>query len=161
MTDLLRILLEQEQQLQFNQFNSDTAWRLGSWLVKKRQRENLAIAIDITTAGHQLFHYAANGTSPDNGAWIARKARTVAYFCHSSYYMGRSLAAENKTASERFYVDEKEYCFHGGGFPVILKGTGVIGSLVISGLKQEEDHDLAVQALSRILRKPEGSVPRF
>ena len=161
MTDILEILLEQEKILQFNQFNSQTAWRVGSYLVDVARKRGLSIAIDVSCCGHQLFHWAADGTSVDNDAWIARKARTVARFGHSSYFMGRRLASQGTTAMEKYYVSETEYCFHGGAFPIILKGTGVIGSVVVSGLKQEEDHALVVEALSIILRKPETSVPRI
>jgi len=84
----------------------------------------------------------------------------VARFCHSSYYLGRKLRADGDTVSGRYYVDEKEFSFHGGCFPIILKGTGVIGSVTVSGLKQEEDHDLVVQALAYFL-KPATAIPRL
>ncbi len=41
-------------------------------------------------------------------------------------------------------VHEEEYAFHGGSFPIIVKGTGLVGTLTISGLAQELDHALAV-----------------
>jgi uncharacterized protein (UPF0303 family) len=158
MTDRLDLLLEQENTLQFTRFDSQTAWRLGSYLVQRSKKDNLGIVVDISLSGHCLFHYSANGTSLDNDTWIARKIRTVLRFGHASYYMGCKLALEGTSGAARYYLDERDYCFHGGGFPIILKGTGVIGSLAVSGLKQEQDHDLAVQALAYILRKPQDSI---
>jgi uncharacterized protein (UPF0303 family) len=127
-------------------------------LVDVARKKRLSIAIDISCCGRRLFHWAADGTSMDNDNWIERKSRTVARFGHSSYYMGRRLADQGATAMGKYFVSETEYCFHGGAFPIILKGTGVIGSVVVSGLKQEEDHALVVEALSVVLRKPDASV---
>ena len=35
----------------------------------------------------------------------------------------------------------------GGGFPISVKGAGVIGALTISGLPGRRDHGVAVDAL--------------
>jgi len=149
----LETLLAQEAELQFSRFDSTVAWRLGSWLAEKARKEGLKIAVDLTRTGQRLFHFAADGTSRDNDEWIERKVRTVYRFGHSSFYMGRKLAAENQTALEKYYVSETEYCFHGGAFPVIVRGTGIVGTLTVSGLKQNEDHQLAVESIRHYLRK--------
>jgi len=46
-----------------------------------------------------------------------------------------------------------EYAIHGGGVPVRVRGVeGVVGVVVVSGLKQEEDHMVVVEGL-RALRE--------
>jgi uncharacterized protein (UPF0303 family) len=151
MDDALQALLEQERLLHFKRFDSEMAWRLGSALVEQAKREKLTLAVDISVVGHQVFHFACNGTSADNDAWLQRKAKTVLRFGHSSLYMGRKLAKDGVTASDRYFVSETEYCFHGGGFPIIVEGTGLVGAVVVSGLRQEEDHALVVAAIARLL----------
>lgn len=153
MNTLLETLLAQEAELQFTKFDAATAWRLGSWLADKARKENLKITVGITRVGQRLFHFAAEGTTADNDAWLERKVKTVYRFGHSSYYMGRKLAHDDKTPQEKYFVDEAEFCFHGGAFPILLKGTGVVGTLTVSGLPQEQDHALAVEAIRHILKK--------
>jgi len=149
----LETLLAQEAELQFSKFDNASAWRLGTWIADKARKEGLKITADITRVGQQLFHFAGEGTTRDNDEWIERKVRTVYRFGHSSFYMGRKLALENQTAAEKYYVDESEYSFHGGSFPLIVKGTGLVGTLTISGLAQDKDHDLAVEAIRHLLKK--------
>ena len=153
MNTTLDTLLAQEAELQFTKFNNVTAWKLGSWLADKARKEGLKITVGITRVNQRLFHFAGDGTTRDNDDWLERKVRTVYRFGHSSYYMGRKLAHDDKTAAEKYFVDEAEYCFHGGAFPIILKGTGVIGTLTVSGLPQEQDHALAVEAIRYVLKK--------
>jgi len=147
MDDPLRQLLQQEQELQFTNFNETTAWQLGCQLVDQAQKEGLAITIDITRGTHQLFHASLSGTSPDNDEWIKRKVRLVYRFGHSSFYIGQLLKSKGKRIEEAYLLSENDYAPHGGCFPVILRGTGVIGTITVSGLHQEEDHKLVVGAI--------------
>jgi uncharacterized protein (UPF0303 family) len=145
--DILKQLLEEEQELQFNRFNEETAWQIGSQLVELAQSKDLAVAIDITRGTHQLFHASLPGTSPDNDEWIKRKVRLVYRFGHSSFYMGQLLKSKGKSIEQAYLISENEYGPHGGCFPVIVKGTGMVGTITVSGLPQEEDHKLVIQAI--------------
>ena len=147
MEDVLSQLLQLEQELQFAKFNETVAWQIGSQLVEQGRREKLPITIDITRGNHQLFHASLPGTSADNDEWVKRKVRLVYRFGHSSFYMGQLLKSKGKRIEEAYLISETEYAPHGGCFPVILKDTGVIGTITISGLPQEEDHKLVVQAI--------------
>lgn len=147
MDDILKRLLQEEQELQFTNFNEATAWQIGSQLVEQSTRQNLPVTIDITRGNHQLFHASLYGTSADNDEWIKRKIRLVYRFGHSSFYMGQLLKSKGKSLEEAYSVSESEYAPHGGCFPVIVKATGVIGTITVSGLTQEEDHKLVVQAI--------------
>jgi|SRR5687768_2824965 len=151
MNDILKQLLQEEQDLQFTKFNETTAWRIGSQLVEQLRRENLSITIDITRGDHQLFHASLGGTSADNDEWIKRKVRLVYRFGHSSFYMGQLLKSKGKSIEEAYLLSESQYAPHGGCFPIIVKNTGVVGTLTVSGLTQEEDHKLVVQAIRSFL----------
>ena len=48
-------------------------------------------------------------------------------------------------------LDEADYAAIGGGFPIIVAGTGVVGAVACSGLPHEMDHQLLVDAICQIL----------
>jgi uncharacterized protein (UPF0303 family) len=151
MDDILNQLLEEERELQFTKFNEDVAWKLGSRLVELARSRNLPVTVDITRGTHQLFHASLPGTTPDNDEWVKRKVRLVYRFGHSSFYIGQTLKSKGKTIEQSYLVSESEYAPHGGCFPIIVKDTGIVGTITVSGLPQEEDHKLVVEALRQYL----------
>ncbi|CAG1011469.1 hypothetical protein ANAEL_04188 [Anaerolineales bacterium] len=153
MEDILEQLLREERELQFASFNEDSAWQLGSELVEKCAREGLPVTIDIMRGEHQLFHASLRGTSADNDEWVKRKVRLVYRFGHSSFYIGQLLKNKGKSIEEMFLIPESQYAPHGGCFPIIVKGTGMVGTITVSGLPQEEDHGLVVQTIKDYLSK--------
>ena len=151
MDDILKQLLQEEQELQFTRFNEDVAWQIGRQLVERAKREALPVTIDITRGTHQLFHASLPGTSPDNDEWVKRKVRLVYRCGHSSFYIGQLLKSKGKRIEEAYLLSESEYAPHGGCFPIIVKDTGIVGTITVSGLAQEEDHKLVVQAIRTYL----------
>lgn len=100
------------------------------------------VVIDIELGGMVVFHYAMPGSVPDNADWIERKKRTVKRFGVSSYYLGRSLALEKKSWSQKYDLDEGLYAAHGGCCPILTEQGVLIGTVTMSGLAQVFDHIL-------------------
>lgn len=150
--DLARIAL-QEKELQFDRFDSQTAWQLGSLLRKIAEERKLGVVIDITLFSMPLFFTALEGSTPDNPSWVRRKRACVFRFFKSSYAVGLSLAKQETTLQAKFGLDDADYAAHGGSFPITVKGTGVIGAVTVSGLPQREDHIVVVEALATLLGK--------
>ena len=65
--------------------------------------------------------------------------------------MGQLLKSKGKRIEEAYLLSEKDYAPHGGSFPIIVKGTGMVGTITVSGLPQEEDHKLVVQTIRDFL----------
>jgi uncharacterized protein (UPF0303 family) len=147
--ETLEELLAQEQELQFSSFTNEDAWDLGCRLVEAARERELPLAIDVSRGDQRLFHAGTPGSAADNDAWIERKNRVVRRFGHSSYYMG--VEAGDAFAST-YLLDEREYAAHGGAFPLIVRGVGVVGTVTVSGLPQEEDHRFVVSVLREFLR---------
>jgi uncharacterized protein (UPF0303 family) len=152
MTDFpsLTALAAEEEELQLLRFGNDDAWTLGSALVARGQAEQLPVAVEVQRNGHQLFHAALTGATPDNDAWIARKAATVQRFGHSSLYVGQRSREAGTTFEAEFGLDPQRYVAHGGGFPLIVADVGPVGVVVVSGLPQVEDHRMVVAALREL-----------
>ncbi len=149
--ELLRALLRQEEVLQFSAFTNEMAFEIGNRLVEAARGSQKAITVDICRNGQQLFHCALTGTSADNDEWIKRKNRVVNRFGHSSFYMGTLYKSKNTTIQDSALLDPREFAPHGGAFPIIIKNVGVVGTITVSGLPQQEDHQLVVQVLADYL----------
>ena len=153
--NLLKTLEAQEQELQFERFDNEVALRLGLRLLEAAKSQSKAITIGITRNGQQLFHYAMAGTSIDNDEWVKKKSNVVTRYGHSSYYVGTRYRARNTTFEEAVQLDHSQYGAHGGAFPIIVRGVGLVGTVAVSGLPQAEDHELVVTVLRDVLRDQE------
>ncbi|GCE16112.1 heme-degrading domain-containing protein [Tengunoibacter tsumagoiensis] len=151
--NLLESLLQQEDELQFSSFSHETAWQLGVALVEAAKQKKKGVTVDITRSGQQLFHYALPGTAPDNDEWIKRKNNIVNRFGHSSWYIGQSLKQAGKTLEEKYLISTEHFAPHGGAFPLIIKQVGVIGTITVSGLPQQEDHELVTSTIRTFLKR--------
>lgn len=47
-----------------------------------------------------------------------------------------------------------EFAIHGGAFPIRVRGVdGIVGVVVVSGLKQEDDHQVVVEGIREVISK--------
>jgi Uncharacterized conserved protein len=148
----LKEIEKQEKELQFTKFNNSIALDLGLMLVENGKKLNKPISIDITKNSHQLFHYSFEGSSPDNDEWMKRKNNVVNRFYRSSLYVGLKLKIANKSIEEKYLLSPLEYAPYGGAFPIIVENVGVIGTITVSGLSQEEDHNLVTETIGEFLK---------
>ena len=146
-------LAAEEEELRFDGFTNDDAWDLGSALVAVARRDGAPVAVDVTRHGHQLFHAALPGTSPDNDSWIQRKTRVVHRFGHSSLFVRQASIERGTTFEAEFGLDPARFAAHGGAFPILVRGVGPVGTVVVSGLPQVEDHRMVVAALREHLTR--------
>jgi len=147
-------LAAEEAELRFASFTHDDAWAIGSALVALGRERQLAIAIDITRSGQQVFHAALAGSTPDNDVWIQRKTRAVVRFWRSSLSLSLDARTSGKSLAESGELDGQLFAAAGGCFPAHVEGCGVIGTITVSGLPQVEDHRLVVEVVRNFLRQP-------
>jgi uncharacterized protein (UPF0303 family) len=149
--DDLRLIAEQERLLQFASFSAETAWQLGSALRDDAAVRKAGMTFEIQLAGRTLFACSTDGAAPGQADWIRRKRNVVMRFGRSSYAMGLMLEKEGKTIEQRHGLTLADYAMHGGGVPILLTGTGLVGSVVSSGLDQRTDHSMVVKAMGSVL----------
>ncbi len=150
---LIGTLEEHERRLRLPGFDNDDAWRLGITLVELAVARRAPVTIDLRRGLQQLFHYALPGTNADNDAWIQRKTAVVDRFGSSSFLIGRRCQAAGSTLEEMYGLDTARFAAHGGAFPVLVRGVGMVGTVAVSGLPQADDHALVVEGLERYLKE--------
>lgn len=148
--DIERLAL-QEERLQFEHFDAQTAWELGSRMRQCAVERGFKIAIEVRQLGFPLFFTALPGTSPDNPDWIRRKRNVVERFHRSSYAIALDTQKRGTTLPERYGVSLADFVLSGGGFPIRVRGVGVVGVAVVSGLAQRDDHGFVVEMLAQTL----------
>jgi uncharacterized protein (UPF0303 family) len=149
--DLEKIAL-QEKRLQFRHFDPEAAWAIGSALKAAAEKRKVSVAIDIQLHGMPLFAYAMAGITPDNWDWIRRKRNVVMRYQRSSYAIGLKYELAHTTLHVATGLELKDYAAHGGCFPILLIGTGCVGTVAVSGLPQRDDHSLVVAVLQEFLQ---------
>ncbi len=135
------------QEVVQDSFSFEKAYKLGTKMYEKAKEKKLPIVISITMNHHQVFYAALPGTTCDNDNWIRRKQNTVYYFEKSSYEMSLAMELKKDTIDNRYALEKKDYVAAGGCIPVVVKDVGLVGTVGISGLKQNEDHDFVMEAL--------------
>jgi uncharacterized protein (UPF0303 family) len=147
----LAILAQQESLLHFTEFTPDTAWQLGNRLRDALLAREAGGTVEIELAGQLLFACTTVGAKPDQADWIRRKRNTVRHFARSSYAVGRQLELDQQTLETRDGLALADFAAHGGGFPIFLAGSECVGTIILSGLPQRDDHDLVVTAIAEQL----------
>jgi uncharacterized protein (UPF0303 family) len=148
----LDIIAEQERLLQFPSFSSATAWELGLRLRDAALQVEPPMTVEIQLAGRTLFACCTGDAPAGQADWIRRKRNTVLRFGRSSYAMGLMLERDGKTIEARHGLTLADYAMHGGGFPIALRDTGLVGCAIVSGLPQRDDHTMVAAAIADILK---------
>ncbi|NBD25217.1 heme-degrading domain-containing protein [Paenibacillus glycinis] len=152
MSEFLKALLSQEEELQFESFTNEDAFELGRIIVEHaRAVIGRGIAVHIENGEYPLFTHYMTGTSKDNVYWINAKKNVVHHYGHSSLYVGEKYKAEGTTFKDASGLSLEEYQGEGGSFPILVRGKGKVGTVTVSGLAGEEDHQVAVDGIRKFL----------
>lgn len=146
-SDDVRKIAEQEARLVFDGFDEATAFEIGSAIRARGLAEKFPIVVDIRLWDRTLFYCALPGSTSGNSEWTRRKINVVKVFHRSSYRMVLSKAREDRTFPVGEALPIEDYVLAGGGFPIRVKGVGVIGAVAVSGLPERQDHEVVVAAL--------------
>jgi uncharacterized protein (UPF0303 family) len=149
--EFLDELAAQESRLVFDQFDEDTAWALGVALREAALAAALPVAISIRRNGQRLFHAALPGSSADNDGWLGRKSAVVDRYGRSSLRVGEQFRVDGGSFDADARLHPSDFAAHGGAFPVLVRGTGCVGTVAVSGLPELDDHRLVVETLEVFL----------
>ncbi|MBU5422064.1 heme-degrading domain-containing protein [Cellulomonas hominis] len=135
-------------------FDRQAAWWIGAWLRERALERGLGIVIDVRYGDQLVFAAALAGTTADHTDWARRKARLVRRFDAPSLLVAARLRAKGQTL-EHYGLPASEYAAAGGACPVVVEGAGLVGTVAVSGLPEEADHELVVSALRALRRAQE------
>lgn len=148
----LDFLLREEQLLQFDRFDRDTATALGAALVARARSASRPVTVEIRQGDEVLFAQAMPGASPNHADWIRRKNNLVKRTGHSSFYTHNEVRQAGGDHDKLPGLDMRDYAAHGGAYPIVVRGRGAVGTVTASGLPGADDHALVVAALKDHLK---------
>lgn len=153
MKKILEKCQHEQKQFVFNSFSREDALAIGLKINEKAKKENIAAAIEITINNLVVFRYFSEETAPDSELWLARKRNAVDLMQTSTLCFMAWLETNGETMEGR-KLEANKYAAGGGGFPIILKGTGCVGSICVSGASDHmDDHRLIIQTLTEWFAK--------
>lgn len=94
-----------------------------------------------------MFLYIDDNLPADKHNWLRRKANVAKRFEESSLSVKNDLKEGNMTLEKTFGLDDKDFIAKGGSIPVFIKNVGMVATITVSGLPDEEDHKIIVDAL--------------
>jgi uncharacterized protein (UPF0303 family) len=140
-------------------WNSSVAFQLGCALRTRLLSFPSPTVIHIstpTTPPHVLFHAVTHsGTALDNDYWVARKRNAVIRWGCSTWALQNKFEGDEAKFASKMGLGERagEYAIHGGGMPLFVKGVeGIVAVVVVSGLKQWDDHTVIVEELKGVCK---------
>lgn len=140
-------LAAQAAACEFDAFSLDDAVSLGLLALQRAREAGKPIIIEVRHLGRLAFRAALPGSLPESDDWIARKARVVERYLASTMAVRVRYEERGTTFNEATGLSENEYAAHGGGFPIVVTGVGMVGAIYASGLPQVEDHEFLVACL--------------
>ena len=146
-------LLQEELLLTLPKLDVADAMEIGEIAKSFGTQKGLPIAVEVRIGDWIIYHASLPGSTSENQWWIDRKARVVRLKHHSTMY--ERVSAEERGVDwhkENNLLDET-HAIHGGGLPLITKGEGFVGVLLVSGLPHVDDHLLGVEVLTEFLAR--------
>jgi len=137
----------QELRLVLPQGDLASLYALGRRMADTALERGLPLLIQVRLGERVVFAAALPGSTASNAQWVERKSRLAALFEQSSLRVRLVHEREGQDVHARHALPVEAFAAHGGAFPLRVEGVGVIGTVVVSGLPQLDDHAFVVEML--------------
>lgn len=141
----------QERDLVLDRADLGSLHMLGRLMSTAAAERELPIVIQIRSGGRLVYVAALPGSTASNDEWATRKARLAQHFEQSSLLVRLVHERDGEDVNTRHALSPELFQAHGGAFPLRASGAGVIGTVVVSGLPQLDDHAFVVEQLAAFL----------
>jgi len=140
-------LEEQERRLVLPRADYASLYQLGRRMADVALERGLPVLIQVRFGSRLVFVASLPGSSASNDDWAERKSRLAAWFEQSSLRVRLTNEQDGQDVHVRHSLAPERFAAHGGAFPLRVAGVGVVGTVVVSGLPQVQDHAFAVEML--------------
>ncbi|KAF9761244.1 hypothetical protein IL306_003891 [Fusarium sp. DS 682] len=141
----------------FTSFTAEDAFVLGNLLYARLypyavKGKPTVISIALANTSQVVFQTVTGpGTAPDNEQWVRRKRNTVLRFGSSTWFMHNKFKGDEVAFAAKYAIADSnkgDYAIHGGAIPIRVQGVeGIVAVVVVSGLKQDEDHGVIADVI--------------
>jgi len=135
------------RKIELDSFSNQTAMDMGMAIINMAKNRKQHVAVEISRLTHTVFLYVDDSLPADKLNWLRRKANVAKRFEESSLSVKNDLLEGGMTLDKTFGLDENDFLARGGAIPVFVKGAGMIAVVTVSGLHDEEDHKIIIDAL--------------
>lgn len=154
--ELLKKCVAEEEKYQFPSFTQTDALKLGTMLYQTSIEEfGRPVGIEIRLNRLTVFKFLPEGTGENHCIWLDAKAATVDAMRISTYHFFADIECGGRNLKDR-RLDEKKYLAQGGGFPLRICNSSVVGTICVSALKHFEDHQVIVDTLEKYFNEVVG-----
>lgn len=120
---------------------------------QRMTKDNLEIGYEVYSNNKPLLYFAHPSLSKDKNNWILRKRNVVETFGQSS----KEIAEKNNNNLENFSLkygySSKDFALVAGAVPIRDTNNVIVGTLTVTGLAPDEDHQLALDVLEAVNNK--------
>lgn len=135
------------KRIELDSFSNQLALEMGLKIIDVAKSRNQHIAVEICRLNQTIFLYVDDKLPVDKHNWLRRKANVAKQLEESSLSVKNALKDGNMTLEKTFGLDEKDFLAKGGSIPIFVKNAGLIATITVSGLHDEEDHKIIIEAL--------------
>ncbi|EPL7676975.1 hypothetical protein CMT42_00510 [Elizabethkingia anophelis] len=135
------------RRIELDSFSNRIAFDMGVKIIDLAKSRNQHIAVEVCRLNHTIFLYVDDTLPVDKHNWLRRKANIARQFEESSLSVKNDLKEGNMNLEKTFGLDEKDFLAKGGAIPIFVKNGGMIAVVTVSGLHDEEGHNIIIEAL--------------
>ncbi|AQX84665.1 heme-binding protein [Elizabethkingia bruuniana] len=135
------------RRIELESFSNRIAFDMGVKIIDLAKSRNQHIAVEICRLNQTVFLYVDDTLPVDKHNWLRRKANIARQFEESSLSVKNDLKEGSMNLEKTFGLDGKDFLAKGGAIPIFVKNAGMIAVVTVSGLHDEEDHNIIIEAL--------------
>lgn len=140
-------LAAQAASLTLTRFDAADALALGRLATDRAMAASLPIVIEVWRLGRLAYRAVLPGGPVESDSWLERKRHVVERFETSTMAMRVRYEERGTTFEAATGLSVRDYAAHGGGYPIVVDGVGIVGGFYASGLPQVDDHEFLIACL--------------